>query len=330
MTIRDRLEALEECTLSERATFSASDAALRCAPISDDDLRTPFQRDRDRILHSKAFRRLKHKTQCFLAPEGDHYRTRLTHTLEVAQIARTLARSLRLNEDLAEAIALGHDLGHTPFGHMGERILNRLLPDGFRHREQSLRVVSLLEKGGIGLNLTEAVRDGILHHSGDTPPGTLEGQCVAISDRIAYINHDIDDAIRAGVLLESDLPRAPLSVLGETHGERIDRMIRDIVARSEQGGWIRMSDEAWQASQALRAFLMEAVYMRADVQAAEQKADRLITALFQHILAHPETLPGDFRHRAEMDGLQRATTDFLAGMTDRYAVSFFESEFVPL
>ena len=330
MTIRERLEKLEEYTLSERASFSTSDAALRRAPITDDDLRTPFQRDRDRILHSKSFRRLKHKTQCFLAPEGDHYRTRLTHTLEVSQIARTLARSLRLNEDLTEAIALGHDLGHTPFGHMGERILNRLFSEGFRHREQSHRVVSLLELGGIGLNLTDAVLDGILHHSGDIPPGTLEGQCVSISDRIAYINHDIDDAIRAGILAESDLPRAPLAVLGQTRGERIDRMIRDIVSRSEQGGWIRMSDDAWQASQSLRAFLMEEVYMRVDVQTAETKADRLISALYQYIVNHPATLPDDFRHRADMEGIPRSVTDFLAGMTDRYAVSFFESVFIPL
>ena len=330
MTIRDRLESLERDTLSEHATLSASEAALRDAPISADDLRTPFQRDRDRILYSKAFRRLKHKTQCFLAPEGDHYRTRLTHTLEVAQIARTLARSLRLNEDLTEAIALGHDLGHTPFGHMGERILNRLLDEGFRHREQSLRVVTLLEEGGAGLNLTRAVQDGILHHSGGTPPKTPEGQCVAICDRIAYINHDIDDALRAGVLRERDLPRAPLCVLGQSHGERIDRMIRDIIAGSGQGGRIRMSGEAWGASQALRTFLMEAVYARPAIQSAEQKADRLLTALFEHTLKHPENLPEDFRRRAATEGLPRSAADFLAGMTDRYAVSYFEREFVPL
>lgn len=330
MINRAAMEAREAQWLSPFAARSGGEGALREKPISPDDLRTPFQRDRDRILHSKAFRRLKHKTQCFLAPEGDHFRTRLTHTLEVSQIARTLARALQLNEDLAEAIALAHDMGHTPFGHMGERILDRLVSGGFAHRVQSLRVVEVLERDGEGLNLTRATRDGILHHSGDVSPKTLEGQCVCIADRIAYMNHDIDDAMRAGVLREGDLPKGPAVRLGKTHGARIDTMVRDIIESSEDGVSIRMSEEAAWAANALRDFLFEAVYMRAQVREAEERADRLLTALYEHILSHPDLMPDDYRARAEREGNERAVCDFLAGMTDRYAVHCFERIYLPL
>ncbi|MCL1964314.1 MAG: deoxyguanosinetriphosphate triphosphohydrolase [Firmicutes bacterium] len=328
MSIRKVLEEREAQWLAPWAARSAEHGE-RARPIPPDDLRTDFQRDRDRILHAKAFRRLKHKTQCFLTPEGDHFRTRLTHTLEVAQIARTLARSLRLNEDLAEAVALGHDLGHTPYGHMGERILDRLMPEGFRHREQSLRVVEVLERGGQGLNLTAAVRDGILRHSGETPPSTLEGQCVARADRVAYINHDIDDAVRAGVLAERDLPRDITALLGETHGARIDSMIRDIVLESADGQSVRMSAEVGEATMALRDFLFERVYMRREVLAEEEKADRLLDALFHYALEHPAMIPEDYFVRGYQEGMPRAVCDFIAGMTDRYAMQCFARYFLP-
>jgi dGTPase len=327
MTIREMLEAREIAWLAPWAAHSAQ-MDERERPLSPDDLRTAFQRDRDRILHAKAFRRLKHKTQCFLAPSGDHFRTRLTHTLEVAQIARTLARALRLNEDLTEAIALGHDLGHTPFGHMGERILRQRMAEGFEHREQSLRVVAVLERGGEGLNLTAAVRDGILHHSGAQPPQTLEGQCVSRADRIAYINHDIDDAVRAGVLRLEDIPRELTRILGETHGARIDRMIRDIVENSPEGQ-VRQSDEIRQASDALREFLFERVYLRGAVLREEEKAARLMEALFQHALDHPDTLPLDYIERGYVEGLERTVCDFIAGMTDRYATQRFMQLSIP-
>ncbi len=328
MTCRERLERHEAEWLAPWATKSAQHGG-RARAISPDDLRTEFQRDRDRILHAKAFRRLKHKTQCFLSPEGDHYRTRLTHTLEVSQIARTLARALRLNEDLAEAIALGHDLGHTPFGHMGERILSKLMPEGFRHREQSLRVVEVIERDGEGLNLTAAVRDGILNHSGPTPPSTLEGQCVSRADRIAYINHDIDDALRAGVLREEDLPRELTRVLGQTHGARIDTMIRDIVRQSDDGKGVRMSPEVGEATLRLREFLFEQVYMREEVVKEEEKANRLLEALFHHTLSHPGIMPSDYIERGYIEGIERTVCDFLAGMTDRYAVQYFSQIFLP-
>ena len=259
MTIRERQEREEEARLSPYAALSSRSVG-RAHPISGCDLRTCYQRDRDRIIHCKSFRRLKYKTQVFLTPMGDHYRTRLTHTLEVSQVARTLARSLRLNEDLTEASALGHDLGHTPFGHIGESTLNRLLPGGFRHNEQSLRVAERLENDGQGLNLCRETLDGILNHSGQHEPKTLEGWCVRRADRIAYINHDIDDAIRGGILKPFELPRRCLSVLGETHGERIDTMIRDIVTTSADQPFVRMSAEVQQASDELRAFLFEYVY----------------------------------------------------------------------
>ncbi len=328
MTIRQQLEAREAAWLAPWAARSAEHGD-RDRAVTPDDLRTEFQRDRDRILHAKSFRRLMHKTQCFLAPEGDHYRTRLTHTLEVAQIARTLARALRLNEDLAEAIAYGHDLGHTPYGHMGERILNRLMSCGFKHREQSLRVVSVLEKDGEGLNLTEAVRDGILRHSGGIAPRTLEGQCVSRADRIAYINHDIDDALRAGVLRESDLPREITRVLGETHGTRIDTMIRDIVNVSRDGAGVRASGEIGEATLSLRSFLHERVYMRDEVRREEEKADRMLEALYRYMLENPQEMPSDYIERGYIDGLERTVCDFIAGMTDRYAAQRFEQIYVP-
>lgn len=330
MTIRTQIEGREHAFLRPWATFGDDENQTRRErPPTPDDIRTEFQRDRDRILHAKSFRRLKHKTQCFLAPEGDHYRTRLTHALEVSQIARTLARALCLNEDLAEAISLGHDLGHTPYGHMGERILNRLMPEGFKHREQSLRVVEVLEREGRGLNLTQAVRDGILHHSGHTLPATLEGQCVSRADRIAYINHDIDDGLRAGILKDSDLPRGLTEILGKTHGERIERMIQDIVENSDDGQGVRMSQEVQKASDALRSFLYERVYLREEVQREEEKAERLLTALYYHTMENPTIMPLDYVERSLREGQERSVCDFIAGMTDRYAVHCFERFFVP-
>lgn len=328
MTTRKMLEDREAQWLKPWAARSAGNEE-REHPVSPDDIRTCFQRDRDRILHSKAFRRLKHKTQCFILPQADHIRTRLTHTLEVAQIARTLARSLCLNEDLAEAIAYGHDLGHTPFGHMGERILDQMMPEGFEHREQSLRVVEVLEAEGAGLNLTRLVRDGIVHHSGPIAPATLEGQCVSRADRIAYINHDIDDAVRAKVLREDDLPADLTGLLGNSHGARIDTMVRDIIRTSDDGMGVRMSPEIGEATQALRSHLFEHVYMREEVLREEEKAYRMLEALFHYTMKHPHTMPTDYIERGYVVGLERTVCDFIASMTDRYATRFFEAHFVP-
>ncbi len=328
MTIREELEARERAYLSPLAVCSA-DTKGREKPMRPCPLRTDFQRDRDRIIHCKSFRRLKFKTQVFIAPEGDHYRTRLTHTLEVAQVARTLARCLRLNEDLTEAIALGHDLGHTPFGHSGERCLNRLTGGGFRHNEQSLRVVEVLE-GGEGLNLTWEVRDGILKHSGDNKPLTLEGECVARADRIAYINHDIDDAIRAGVLREFELPHELMRTLGETHGQRIDTMISDIVRESQGQAHLKMSDEVQQASDELRKFLFDHVYMDEWRKKEEERCDHVIISLFNYYMEHPNQMPLEYVQIAYRDGTERAVTDFLACMTDRYAIRTYQNLFVPV
>ncbi len=292
-------------------------------------LRTEFQRDRDRILHCKSFRRLKFKTQVFIAPEGDHFRTRLTHTLEVSQVARTLARALRLNEDLTEAIALGHDLGHTPFGHSGERSLDRLTSGGFRHNEQSLRVVEVLE-GSEGLNLTWEVRDGILKHSGKLKPETLEGECVARADRIAYINHDIDDAIRAGVLRDFELPQDLLRVLGETHGQRIDTMITDIVRESMGQPHLSMSAPVQQASDELRSFLFDHVYLDEWRQSEEEKCDHVIVSLFEYFMEHPGKMPLEYVQISYRDGTERAVTDFLACMSDRYAIRTYQNLFIPV
>jgi dGTPase len=283
------------------------------------DIRTEYQRDRDRIIHSKAFRRLKDKTQVFLAAEGDHFRTRLTHTLEVAQIARTIARALRLNEDLTEAIALGHDLGHTPFGHAGEDVLNELHPDGFRHWEQSLRVVDVLE-GGKGLNLTFEVRDGIRNHTAEGNPATLEARVVHLADRIAYVNHDIDDALRGGILAPEDLPKQAVAVLGATHSARIDRLVRDVVRSSLDRPDVRMSEEVAEALQGLRAFLFERVYVGSAAKREEEKAKGILRALYDHYLR--EGVP---------DGGSGpdAVRDYVAGMTDRFAIGQFRRFFVP-
>ncbi len=327
MTIREELEAREKEFLSPLAVCSA-DTRGRDKPMKPCPMRTEFQRDRDRILHCKSFRRLKFKTQVFIAPEGDHYRTRLTHTLEVAQVARTLARAMRLNEDLTEAIALGHDLGHTPFGHSGERSLNRITQSGFRHNEQSLRVVEVLE-GGEGLNLTWEVRDGILKHSGQLKPETLEGECVARADRIAYINHDIDDAIRAGVLKEFEIPHELIRVLGETHGQRIDTMITDIVRESKDQPHLKMSAPIQEASDEMRKFLFERVYLDEWRRAEEEKCDHVIVTLFEYYMEHPGKMPLEYVQIAYRDGTERAVTDFLACMTDRYAIRTYQNLFVP-
>ena len=328
MTIRERTESCERQFLSPFAALSEKTRG-REKPIPPCDIRTDHQRDRDRVIHCKSFRRLKFKTQVFLSPEGDHYRTRLTHTLEVSQVARTLARALRLNEDLTEAIALGHDLGHTPFGHIGERTLNELLEGGFRHNEQSLRVVDQLENGGAGLNLTREVRDGILHHSGAGFPATLEGECVRRADRIAYLNHDLDDALRAGVLKDFELPADCLRVLGATHGQRIDTMIRDIVAVSENQPHLSMSPQVEEAMNGLREFMFEKVYRDGWRDMEERRCDYVLRALFDYFCAHPGEMPEEYILLTYRDGLERGVADYLSGMTDRYAIRAFREIFVP-
>ena len=328
MTIREMLETRERSELSVYAARSAETRG-REEEIRPDDLRTEYQRDRDRILHCKAFRRLKGKTQVFLAPQGDHYRTRLTHTLEVMQVARTLARSLRLNEDLTEAIALGHDLGHTPFGHAGESALARILPGGFEHRVQSRRVVEKIENGGRGLNLTLEVRDGIEHHSGEVRPMTLEGCCVHLADRIAYVNHDIDDAIRAGILRQEDLPSAPLCVLGKSHGERIETMVRSVISASRDRRDVRMGEECWQALTELRTFLFVNVYSRDWAQGEVQRTTHIIQELVKYFAAHPAEIPNEYIEITYREGTLRGVADYVAGMTDRYAVVTYEHLFIP-
>jgi dGTPase len=325
-----RVAAQEADALSPRATRSYP--AQRERPEPDCGLRTPFQRDRDRIVHSKAFRRLKHKTQVFVAPEGDHYRTRLTHTLEVAQVSRTVARALRLNEDLVEAIGLGHDLGHPPFGHIGEAVLDACLTERFgrrfMHHEHSLRVVDRLERDGAGLNLTEPVRDGILGHSGRAPmPATLEGRIVRLLDRVAYVNHDIDDALRAGVLHESDLPAEPIAILGDTGAQRIDALVHDVVEASEQAGDIVQGDQAGAAMAALRDFMFERVYLGPAARTEHVKIERMLRTLFDHWCEHPEELP--MRAPGATGDLPTRVTDYLAGMTDRYCIRRFEALAVP-
>ena len=289
MNLRTLTEEKEYQTLSPFAQKSRETKG-RTSPTEPCDLRTEFQRDRDKIVHSKAFRRLKHKTQVFLSPEGDHYRTRLTHTLEVSQIARTIARALNLNEDLTEAIALGHDLGHTPFGHMGEKVLNRICPLGFQHNEQSLRVVDVLEKDG-GLNLTYEVRNGILCHTGDTPADTLEGQIVALADKIAYINHDIDDAIRGGVLTEDAIPKAFTDILGDNHSKRIDTLIWAVIRASMEKPQIIMEPEIYTAMMELRKFMFAHVYVASEPQKEEQKAVGIIEHLYTYYVSHPKAIP---------------------------------------
>jgi dGTPase len=338
-TIRESLEQRERETLAPRAAKSAdSRGRLRAEP--EDDVRPAFQHDRDRIIHSKAFRRLKHKTQVFFAPAGDHYRTRLTHTLEVSQIARTIAKVLRLHEELTESIALGHDLGHTPFGHAGERVIDSLMPGGFRHYEQSLRIVDVLENDGRGLNLTWEVRDGIGRHSKGkkgAPVGmdpekrsaTLEGQVMRVADLIAYVNHDIDDAIRAGVLKDTELPRDAVKTLGVTSSARIARMVKDVVLETQAGGLseIRMSDEVLDATLAMRAFLFEALYENAVATAEFAKATGILGGLWERVRQRP----GEFLDQRIIDteGLDIAVRDFVAGMTDRFAVALYERLFIP-
>ena len=328
MTIRERTEANERLLLSSLASL-ASESRGREQKIPLCDIRTEYQRDRDRVIHCKSFRRLKFKTQVFLSPEGDHYRTRLTHTLEVAQVARTIARALRLNEDLTEAIALGHDLGHTPYGHIGERTLNDLLPGGFRHNEQSLRLVERLENDGNGLNLTWEVRDGILHHSGAGQPATLEGECVRRADRIAYLNHDLDDALRAGVLKSFELPADCMQILGQTHSRRIDTMIRDIVEHSEDKPHLCMSPQVESAMNGLREFMFEKVYRDGWRDPEEKRCDYILRAMFGYFCDHPGEMPEEYILITYRDGLERGVADFLSGMTDRYATRKFRELFVP-
>ena len=327
--IRERLEQLEREQLSIYASLSSASKgrAVREIPC---DIRPDFQRDRDRILHSKAFRRLKHKTQVFLAPEGDHYRTRLTHTLEVSQIARTISKSLRLNEDLTEAIALGHDLGHTPFGHSGEEVLNRICPQGFAHYQQSVRVVDKLEKDGKGLNLTWEVRDGILNHRTSGHPSTLEGAVVRLSDKIAYINHDIDDAIRAKLFTEEDLPAEYTNVLGKSVRERLDLMVHDIIFSSLNQPKISMSPEVEEAMRSLRQWMFANVYQSNIPKAEEGRAQQLIVFLYEYYCQHVDELPGEFQvMMAEGETKEQVVCDYIAGMSDSYAIDQFEELFVP-
>lgn len=294
------------------------------------DFRTAFQRDRDRIIHSKSFRRLMHKTQVFLSPEGDHYRTRLTHTLEVSQVARTICRALNLNEDLTEAIALGHDLGHTPFGHSGEEILNKIHPGGFRHNEQSLRVVEVLEgRRDRGMNLTFEVRDGILNHSGSGFPATLEGEIVRISDRIAYINHDIDDALRSGVVSFEDLPKGPIALFGIKHSLRINNMVKNVIENSDGKDKITMDDEHWSNLLELRSYMFKNVYRSHTVKKEEDLAlaDTTIRSLYQFFIENPTEMPEIHQDNIDHDGINVAVKDYIAGMTDRYAINKYREIF---
>lgn len=330
MNIRETREAWEEQYLSPYASYSGKS---RGREIYEDpcDIRPDYQRDRDRILHCKAFRRLKHKTQVFLAPEGDHYRTRLTHTLEVSQIARTIARSLGLNEDLTEAIALGHDLGHTPFGHSGEMILNEICPDGFAHYEQSVRIVEKLEKDGNGLNLTWEVRDGILNHKTSGHPSTLEGGVVRLSDKIAYINHDIDDAIRARIFVEAELPAQYTDVLGHSVRERLNTMVHDIIGSSMGQPAVMMSPGMEEAMQGLRSWMFEHVY-RSDIPKAEEgRAQQLIVSLYRYYMEHVIELPEEYLLMMVQRGekKERVVCDYIAGMSDSYAIEKFKELFVP-
>jgi len=314
---------VERAILSERAVKSTHSKG-RARAEEPCALRTCFQRDIDRIIHSKAFRRLKHKTQCFLAPEGDHYRTRLTHAMEVSRIARTMARALRLNEDLTEAIALGHDLGHTAFGHAGEAALDAVMPGGFQHREQSLRVVDVLEN----LNLTAEVRDGILHHSGDTPAAAWEGRIVALADRIAYLNHDLDDSLRAGVFQPQHLP-PEVRALGDTTGQRINALVQDAVAHTCESGELGLSPERGEAMAVFRAFMFDELYRHPVAKAEEGKAQEMLLQIFDYYMGNIDELPAEFAERLGSDGLPRVVCDYVAGMTDRYAVTCYHRLFIP-
>ena len=327
MTIRERYEQQESKTLSAFASKAAFSKG-RERPEPQCEIRTVFQRDVGRIVHCSSFRRLKHKTQVFLSPDGDHYRTRLTHTLEVSQIARTISRALGLNEDLTEAVAMGHDLGHPPFGHAGERTLNRLCPYGFAHNEQSLRVVDKLERDGEGLNLCYEVRDGILHHTG-MPGETLEGRVVRLSDRIAYINSDIDDAVHAGVLKNSDIPALIRETLGQTYGERINTLVFSIVSASQEQTDILMEEEISAAMDALRDFLFEFVYTNPVVKGEETKADTLLASLYEHFRQNPDTMPVQYIETIYREDIDRAVCDYIAGMSDRFALAVYRDIFIP-
>ena len=330
MTVKEQLEYQEHRRLNPLASFAdQSKGRLRQTAPKPEDVRTCYQRDTDRIVHSKAFRRLMHKTQVFLRPEGDHYRTRMTHTIEVSRIARTITRALALNEDLTEAIALGHDLGHTPFGHAGEIALSQCLGVPFRHNEQSLRVVDILENDGAGLNLTYEVRMGIVGHTGDQIPETLEGQVVRRSDQIAYVNHDIDDAVRAGILTYEDIPKSVSDVLGLSHSQRIDTLVRDIITCSTEAGAICLTSAVEQALMDLRSFMFEKVYRNPVAKGEESKAKALLMRLFEHYIAHPDALPENFQPQMSFDGLERTVCDYIAGMTDKYAVDKYNEIFVP-
>ena len=327
LSIREETQRIEREILSPYAALSENTRG-RVREAAECPIRTPYQRDRDKVIHCKAFRRLKHKTQVFLSPEGDHYRTRLTHTLEVSQIARTIARALRLNEDLTEAVALGHDLGHTPFGHAGERALNRLMPNGFRHYEQSVRVVERLENDGRGLNLTFEVRDGIRCHTTGQEARTMEGRIIRWADKIAYMNHDIDDAIRAGVIRESDIPRDITAVLGDTKNKRITTMVTSLI-RNSPAGVVNMDADVLEAYVALHEFMYEAVYLNDYAKREEKKVPHLIESLFGYYVRHPDRLPESMREIAEADGREQAACDYIAGMTDRFAVDLYSNLFIP-
>ena len=331
MTIRESTEQWKSQWLSPYASLSRNSRG-REKEEPECDIRPVYQRDRDRILHCKSFRRLKHKTQVFLTPQGDHYRTRLTHTLEVAQTARTIARALRMNEDLTEAIALGHDLGHTPFGHAGERALNQVCSEGFAHNEQSVRIVERLEKGGKGLNLTWEVRDGILNHQMSGKPSTLEGMIVRYSDKIAYINHDVDDAIRAGVIREDEIPRTYTDILGHSTRERLNTMIHDIVNNSLEKPDIRMSEDVEFAFRGMRKYMFENVYTNPKAKGEEEKAENILKELFHYYMDYPERLSNEYIERMWQTGetQERSVCDYIAGMTDQYAIAKFQEFFVPV
>lgn len=324
---REKREELEKLLICDRGVRSA-DSAGRLVPEEKDDLRTCFQRDVDRITHAKSFRRLKHKTQVFLQPEGDHYRTRLTHTLEVSRAARTISRALMLNEDLTEAIALGHDIGHTPFGHAGERALDEICSGGFRHYEQSLRVVDSIEKSGRGLNLCYETRMGILHHKYGSPDDTTEATVVRASDRIAYINHDVDDAIRAGIITEEDLPFVVHQLMGGTSSMRINAILTDLIANSGDGK-IKMSDGMTEAVETFHSFLCEAVYRNPKAKGEEGKVKNILGGIWDYYIKDAARLPEDYRQIAERDGIERAVCDYVSGMTDDYAIYKFDDIFIP-
>lgn len=330
MNLREKQEQREHEVLSRYAAFSDQSKG-RDREVAPCDIRTVYQRDRDKIIHSKAFRRLNGKTQVFLTPEGDHYRTRLTHTLEVSQISRTIAKALRLNEDLTEAIALGHDLGHTPFGHAGERALNEICPGGFRHYLQSVRVVEKLEKGGRGLNLTKEVRDGIANHQVSTTPATLEGRIVRICDKIAYVNHDIDDAIRGHIITEAEIPGEFISVLGQSLSERLNTLIHDIIINSEEKDSIYMSPEIEEAFLGLRAYMFKNVYTNPVAKGQEAKAEQMVKDLYRYYMDHVELLPAEYQIMIseKNEAVERVVCDYVAGMTDRYAVAKFKAIMIP-